>query len=327
MMTGSSMTRSLLHIGYTKAGSSYLQSWFAAHPELLYTHQALHGFRRTPEISTFAHEAPADPVYAVTSDEDLAFWKGPLEPLGLEMRAYDVGGHQRRVCNLLHDLFPHATVLIVTRGFASVIGSAYGQYVRAGGRLDLPELREATGKLMIEFWNYDFLIDLYREKFGAANVIVLPYELLRRDSAAFLSHLAARLGLTHRPHPAERVNPALDPRVLGRIRRLSRMLLGALRPLPLATRRRLYVAYTRLLAGERLVSWLGLGLGTEDASAAALSTPDDFLARFRGLAARLCREAAYADFAAEYLETARDAAAPELREECPASLAMAASPR
>lgn len=300
-MLGRSMTASLLHIGYTKAGSSYLQSWFAAHPELLYAHQALHGFRRTPEISTFAHEAPSAPAYFVTSDEDLAFWKGPLEPLGLEMRAYDVRAHQRRVCSLLRDLFPQATVLIVTRGFASVIGSAYGQYVRAGGRLDLSELRATTGDLMVEFWSYDRLIELYREAFGAANVIVLPYELLRRDSDAFLRRVAKRLGVSHQPHPPERVNPALDARVIGRVRRISRLLLAALRPLPLATQRRIYAVYTRALAGDRFVRWLGAERGAGVGSA-AFSTPKEFLARFRGLASRLCGEPIYADFRAEYLE-------------------------
>lgn len=304
-----SMSRSLLHIGYTKAGSSYLQGWFAAHPELHYAHQALHGFRRTPEISTFAHEAAADPAYFVTSDEDLAFWKGPLEPLGLEMRPYDVRGHQRRVCALLRHLFPQATVLIVTRGFASVIGSAYAQYVRAGGRLDFPELQRATQDLMVDFWNYDYLVDLYREAFGSGNVVVLPYELLLRDSEDFLRRLASRLGLQHLPHPAERVNPALDGRVIERVRRLSRGILRMLRPLPRATQRSIYAAYTRALAGEPLVRLLGHRM-RPDARSSTFAPPAEFLLRFRGRAARLCADSAYAEFCAEYLEAPRAAAAP-----------------
>lgn len=302
-----SMSRSLLHIGYTKAGSSYLQGWFAAHPQLVYRHQALHGFQRTPDISTFAHEAPSDPAYFVTSDEDLAFWKGPLEPLGLEMRPYDVRGHQRRVCALLHDLFPQATVLIVTRGFASVIGSAYAQYARAGGRLDFPDLRQATQELMLDFWNYDYLVELYRDAFGSDNVVVLPYELLLRDSDDFLRRLTSRLGLAHLPHPSERVNPALDGRVIARVRRLSGWVLRLLQPLPRDTRRRLYAVYTRALAGERLVRLLGHRRQAGGGSA-AFAPPGEFLARFRGRAARLCAEPAFADFGAEYLEAPRSVA-------------------
>lgn len=311
-MLALSMTRSLLHIGYTKAGSSYLQSWFAAHPELHYAHQALHGFRRTPDISTFAHDSPRDPTWFVTSDEDLAFWKGPLEPLGLEMRAYDVRGHQRRVCALLRDLYPQATVLIVTRGFATVIGSAYAQYVRAGGQLDFPALQRATQDLMVDFWNYDYLVDLYRAAFGPSHVIVLPYELLARDSGDFLRRLASRLGVECLPHPAERVNPALDGRVTGRIRRLSGVVLRALRPLPDTTQRRIYAAYTRALAGERIVRLLR-PRRRRDGGSAAFSPPVDFLARFRGRAAGLCAESAYADFLAEYLEAPKAAAASAAR--------------
>ena len=38
------MTGHLIHIGYAKAGSSFLRSWFAQHPQLAYAEGGIAGF-------------------------------------------------------------------------------------------------------------------------------------------------------------------------------------------------------------------------------------------------------------------------------------------
>jgi hypothetical protein len=308
MMAALQMSRCLLHIGYAKAGSSFLQRWFAAHPEFVYRHQGLHGFSRTPEISAYADATPAGPAWFVTSDEDLSFWKGPVEPVGLGMRAYDVRAHQRRVCEILGDLFPGATVLIVTRGFASVIGSAYSQYVRAGGVLTFMDFMASTADLMVDFWNYDFLVELYEKKFGKENVVVLPYERLQQNSAEFLRLLAARLGVAPHPSGVERVNPALDARSLERIRRFSFAVTRAISPLPRAAQRRLFALHTRALSGAGLPTLLG-ATRPGPASGSELEPPAEFLARFRGRAAVVAGAPQFADFRASYLEPPADSGA------------------
>jgi hypothetical protein len=42
------VSRHLIHIGYAKAGSKFLQRWFEAHPDLAYRTAGLGGFPAAP---------------------------------------------------------------------------------------------------------------------------------------------------------------------------------------------------------------------------------------------------------------------------------------
>jgi len=66
---------------------------------------------------------------------------------------------QREVCEILRTLFPRSLVLVVTRGYRGMVRSAYSQYVRSGGTLDLPGMcRGLAGRLGDEehhYYDYD----------------------------------------------------------------------------------------------------------------------------------------------------------------------------
>ncbi len=102
-----------------------------------------------------------------------------------------LGERQARACALLAESFPDAHVLIVTRGFRSMILSSYSQYVRVGGTDDLETQVWQGGE---NPWRYDELIAMYRARFDG-RVIVLPYELLARDPVAFRGEMERRLGV------------------------------------------------------------------------------------------------------------------------------------
>jgi hypothetical protein len=50
------MSRHLVHIGYPKAGSTYLQRWFASHPQLAYREGGIAGF---PNVYALARDGAA----------------------------------------------------------------------------------------------------------------------------------------------------------------------------------------------------------------------------------------------------------------------------
>lgn len=222
------MTGHLIHVGYPKAGSTYLQRWFDRHPQLAYAEGGIAGFRQVYDIASQAAEPAQGIRCRVTSSELLTAPRSDSAARTVpdwEWR-WD-GAEQERVCASLALLFPSATVLIVTRGFRSMILSSYSQFVRSGSSRSLAEL--ASQALIHGPWDYDSLIAAYRAAFGAGNVLLLPYELLKDDSARFLGEIERRLGLDPGPVAQDRANASLSPVELAWYPRLAR----AARSLPL----------------------------------------------------------------------------------------------
>lgn len=215
------MAQHLLHIGYPKAGSTFLQAWFARHPALRYAPGAIGGFQHVYEI---ARPSEMSYKYFVTSFEGIATPHESAGDIRLEFggaepeRIDPVKENQASVCAVLRDLFPKSRVLIVTRGFEGMIMSAYSQSVRMGGRLHLEgmcgKLAERLREDAHHYYDYDYLIRLYGETFGHDNLIVMPYELLRDDPGKFLTVLESQLDLEHAEMKLDRINPSLSPEEL-----------------------------------------------------------------------------------------------------------------
>lgn len=303
------MAGHLIHVGYPKAGSTFLQAWFERHPELCYRPGALGGFYNVFELAR-----PSDRAYKfyVTSFEGLSTPgpdAGTLKPdyVRAEQETDDVRRkHQAAVCEVLKSLYPDSRVLIITRGFKGMIVSGYSQYVRTGGRRHLREMclqiTEGRPEGNLHFYDFDHLIRLYREAFGEENLIVLPYELLREDQDRFLAALEERLGLEHTEVRLGRVNPSLSPEELYWYPLISRAVAAAASRLGAAGSKRVfgwYVAGTlnnrfRLLV--RVLSRLRPGRKITEAD-----FPPDVLRRFRGRASLLKGDPLFTPYAAEYL--------------------------
>jgi hypothetical protein len=290
------MTRHLIHVGYPKAGSTYLQRWFERHPQIAYLEGGVAGYRSVYDIVTeAASPPPVAPLWRVTSTEGLT---APVKSLG-QWRAEAMHGRMaeiERACSSLAEMFPSATVAIVTRGFRSMILSSYSQYVRSGGTHTLEALmRHERGT--DHPWNYDATISHYRARFGSENVIVLPYELLSETPARFLSELELRLGLEPTPAPADRINPSLSPAELAWYPRLAH----AVNRLPLVG-----VRARRLLARATFRNRLSKPitvmqrLSPRPAVTAAM-IDDDMLETFRSYADCLRDEPLYAPYSDDYL--------------------------
>jgi hypothetical protein len=212
----------LIHIGYPKTGSNALRDWFAAHPQIAFGDGAIAGFRTVYDIATGAAAGRAVRC-RVTSGEGLATPHPDVGGSSVDYRtgAAAVVAAQARVCADLAALFPAASVLIVTRGFRSMLLSSYSQYVRTGGTLDFAGFC-ATGLEAV--WDYDRLIALYEAAFGPENVLVLPWEGLRDDPAAFVRALESRLGLDSGGPAMAGANAAVSPAALAWFPRFARRL-------------------------------------------------------------------------------------------------------
>lgn len=291
------MTGHLIHVGYPKTGSTLLQQWFGAHPQLAYRDGSIAGFR---DVEAIAREGAVDGEtairYRVTACEALST---PLADAGDRSIDYSRAGEtdfaaaQSRVCSILAGLFPNAVVLIVTRGFRSMILSSYSQFVRTGGDVDFAA--SLSGAASLAPWDYDHLIRIYTDAFGAANVVVMPYELLRDDPNEFTRWLARRLGIDPVPPATERVNESLSPAAMYWYPHLTRFV----RRVP---SRAVFRAYIRAAFHNRLVPLVGLLQRLRPGTpVTAAAIPDEVVNAFRGKADSLRGNPLYAPYAAEYL--------------------------
>jgi hypothetical protein len=304
------MTRHLIHIGYPKAGSTFLQAWFERHPELRYAPGGLGGFR---DVYEMARPPGRSYKYHVTSFEGLSSPDDTAGGARPEANAHWVRdtdrmkGDQAWVCALLKSLFPGSRILIVTRGFKGTIFSGYSQYVKAGGVLrmskTLPESVLANAFRQVQNnLDFDYLLRLYGEAFGEDNLIVLPYELLREDEGRFVAVLERHLGLTHAEIRLGRVNPSLSPEELYWYPLISRAVSAAASRLGPARQRKLYGWYVgktldnRLRPLVKVLSRLKPGGRITEAD-----FPAEFLDYCQGKATLLRGRPLYAPYAAEYL--------------------------
>ncbi len=140
------------------------------------------------------------------------------------------GGYDtREIADRLKAVFPDARVLIGVREQTDMIRSSYNNYLIQGGSASLSEFLEPpiTSYRMPVFsydrFNYDATAGYYRQLFGENRVLVLPHETLRRDPAGYVSRLLSFCDLEPAPDlPFDTlVNVSLSSLVYPWLRRLN----------------------------------------------------------------------------------------------------------
>ena len=303
------MAQHLIHIGYPKAGSTFLQAWFERHPQLCYVPGGLGGFYNVYEIAR-----ASDRVYQyfVTSCEELSM---PGKSAGGINLAYGgaapdadkrISETQSSVCSVLKSLYPGSRVVIITRGFKGMIVSSYSQYVRMGGTMHLDAMCRDLETLLqndtMQYFDFDCLIKMYGDAFGQNNLIILPYELLRDDQDKFLSVLEEKLGLEHVEIRLGRVNPSLSPEELYWYPVISRVVSSVGSRLGSARFRRVYGWYVKKSLDNRLRSVIKvLRLLRPEKRITNADFPENILTYCEGKATSLRENPLYAAYARDYL--------------------------
>jgi hypothetical protein len=235
--------RILVHIGYFKTGSTWLQKRIFPSEALgfcsLWRDRAV-PFREL--IAPLSYNYDCERARAVMlpdveqvrekglvpvlSDENLC---GNPSPWGYE------GGP---VAWRLHRVFPNAKILICVREQRAMLLSLYRQSVRWGYSGSLEAFFDRisnTSKfkykepgpfipLGLNFVQYDTLVRYYIELFGVENVLVLPYEFLRSDQTAFVNRILQYSGLsavTQTEQSSENVSESMP--ALSLRRKLNRL--------------------------------------------------------------------------------------------------------
>jgi hypothetical protein len=232
-------TEPLIHIGYHKTATSWLQrqifassgSGFAPITDKRLVDEAfvtVNPFRfdeaeARSRLDPLVQAAATEGRFPVISHERLS----GFDLLG----AYDAGV----IADRIYATYPRARILIVIREQRDMMLSMYKQYVKKSGTASVGKLwgkrtvqqRRRPGP-SLDVYEYHHLIGYYQRLFGNDRVLVLPFELLLSEPLAFVSRICAFVGVA-RPGevPAARANVGI-PGITVPLLRATNTILRAL---------------------------------------------------------------------------------------------------
>ncbi|MEL6681414.1 MAG: hypothetical protein AAFQ09_02070 [Pseudomonadota bacterium] len=199
----------LVHIGYQKTASTFLQKRVFADDEVFVRPW---GEQAAPAVEHFVLQHPQhfDPQKVrdefgehptkipVISQEDLA---------GFPVYAFY---HAETVLQRIKATFPDSRILICVREQKSMIVSQYFQFIRQGGtRSLLSMLKDNDNKpgfrpvIRKEHFEYDLMYDLISKYFEQDRILMLPHELLRHAPETYFAKINALLGTALSPSLAQ----------------------------------------------------------------------------------------------------------------------------
>lgn len=240
----------VIYIGYQRAGSTFLRSYFSHHPDIQWTRisdyfESIEKFYSPGYLywdanaETSTHKCVIDMYEAhatgfISGDkleelQDASFYikKQINSTLNRDYFYPDPGKIARRI----KDTIPDAKILLVLRNQVDWIRSNYLHRI-----IDLPQRHKTfedyistrIGKTILFGGLFHDTIKIYYDLFGKENVLVLLLEQFKRDRDETLKKLCQFLGIDFVEFPTnkEKRNKGFDNRVGNGIRKLSRIGIG-----------------------------------------------------------------------------------------------------
>lgn len=188
----------LIHVGYPKALSSWLQKW-------LFTPQ--NGFCKVMDSLTLqlflidATPFTFDPAKARAWMEKSRQETPGSEHLQEVLTGESLVGHThcggynaKTNADRLKQLCPQAKVLIVVREQQATIRSLYKTFITWGmphsiDRILKPVDANLSPQFNLDFLRYDLLVAYYQQLYGKEQVLVLPYEMFKQQPQEFVRRI------------------------------------------------------------------------------------------------------------------------------------------
>ena len=223
------MSELLVHIGYHKTATSWLQRHLFENATL--------GLTRTHSRYELKHPVVGPHDYDFDSAECRAYFQPAIErarasgllPVVSHERLsgeIHIGARDSKgIADRLAATFPEAHVLIVIREQRTMLRSIYGQFIKGTGvwrlrdYLTPPVVEKKHFKyalFRLDHFRYDRPIAYYQRLFGRENVTVLPFELFRENPKQFVRRILDDAAVPVTPNAlntlpfAREVNPSLS---------------------------------------------------------------------------------------------------------------------
>ena len=193
------MNTLLVHIGYPKALSTWLQTCLFK-PEL--------GYQLVGGASMVIRGLRAPAPFCFDGARARAFVDKHMDKTGPGMvpviSAEHISGNPERggfdaemLAHRLQQACPGAKILIIVRNQSDMIRSLYSGLIRTGGmpysieRMLTPVASTVTPQFNLDYLRYDALVSYYQQLFGPESVLVLPYEMFISQAEEFISRINA----------------------------------------------------------------------------------------------------------------------------------------
>ncbi|MDY6936578.1 MAG: hypothetical protein SWY16_02840 [Cyanobacteriota bacterium] len=198
----------LIHVGYPKAASTWLQNIVFQDEDAGF--YAPWGLASGPATDQFvlanAFSFSADAARKVFEEGLKTAAERNLVPVlsqetlvGSQIRGRYWG---KEAADRMHSVFPDARILIILREQKSMILSSYREHIKKGGLnkierfIGVENRKPGFGPMCrLDFLEYDILISYYQNQFGSENVLVLPFELLKKNRLDFLQKIGFFVGI------------------------------------------------------------------------------------------------------------------------------------
>ena len=280
------MQQVIIHIGFPRAGSTYLQNYFSLHPDVFYDGKLPGNYRLTGVVPDIIIPQNTNATHIVISEEQFSVWNGNVDVVGVRFKLFDVAAHQQMTLKRLQELFPQSRILIITRGFKETVISMYAQYIKVGGVLKFSAFQKEYAVALGEFYNYDRLIEYAQQIFGEQKVLVLPFELLQESPGKFLREIETEFDLQPQLMTNEKMNASLNEGEVVSYRKISSVVFSAISWLPYGWQKTIYGSYVWLLYQGRLN---GLQKVFSEKAEEKKDVAEETLLSFKGKAERLLR--------------------------------------
>jgi hypothetical protein len=228
------MSPILLHIGFHKTATTYLQTDVFTNAELGFASPWRTRGMWAREKFILDHDEDFDArALRAEFDRDQAEFEPGLTRVFSDERLsgtlfanWSVAAH---IPARLKAVFPEAQVLIGVREQRSMIKSSYMQYLRLDGEWPIKEFirhpddpRVFTPVMPLDRLKYHRTIGRYQDLFGSQNVFVMPFERLIRDRDALIEDLGIFLGRDRlREMPRIKRNESIGPAGMALLRRAN----------------------------------------------------------------------------------------------------------
>ena len=230
----------LIHIGYHKTGTTFLQSGLFASSDAGFASPWPHVDLRNEIVLCSDFDWDASAVHRRFQARREAASQAGLVPVMSDERlsgsAHAGGYDSARTAHRLAEAFPDARILSGVREQADAIHSTYQQYVRNGGGATAqkymhPRHQAEMPQFRFEHWEYDHLVALYQGLFSPDRVLVLPYELLRTSPQDWTDRICGLMDMPSAPVVEGDRYPSMSAMGVAAKRQANRFLFrGALNP-------------------------------------------------------------------------------------------------
>jgi len=209
------MRNVLVHIGYHKTGTSWLQKYLFTRGNSVFEPLSAHATGHSTLARLFYRNQAGQPLSPFETNQDCI--EAEITRLSAEPECdfvhkipvisderlsgnpHSGGFDSRLIADRIHNVLPDAKIMIMIREQADICLSNYFQYLRVGGIDSLSRYlhRKYDGRrpgFTLEHFRYLPLVQYYQNLFGPDNVLVLPYEMFKQEGQLFAERLSQFVG-------------------------------------------------------------------------------------------------------------------------------------